>query len=130
MSRRKASGSRVTPKGTRPDDSRVRADRARRIAPARTETARSGRTQPEESTRYTPASASDVTVRPNWHRVVGWLGVAIGILIAILNDGMLIVEDVTLLPFGHSELYLLLGVLVAGWSTKFLGLFDRETVFV
>ena len=41
-------------------------------------------------------------------------------LIAILNDGMLMVEDVTLLPFGHSELYLLLGVLVAGWSTKFL----------
>ena len=41
---------------------------------------------------------------------------------------MLLGENVFLLPFGHSELYLLLGVLVAGWSTRLLGLFDRETV--
>ncbi|MDE0804847.1 MAG: hypothetical protein OSA99_16185 [Acidimicrobiales bacterium] len=51
-------------------------------------------------------------------------------MIVILNDGMLLTEDMTLLPFGHSELYLILGVLVAGWSTRFLGLFDRETVYV
>ncbi len=50
-------------------------------------------------------------------------------MIAVLNDAMLI-ADLALLPFGHSELYLLLGVAVAGWSTRFLGLFDRETVYV
>jgi hypothetical protein len=43
---------------------------------------------------------------------------------------MLLGEDLVLLPFGHSELYLFLGVLVAGWSTRFLGLFDRDTVYV
>lgn len=40
---------------------------------------------------------------------------------------MLMGEDVTLLPGGHSELYLLLGIAVAGSSTWFLGLFDRGT---
>ena len=51
----------------------------------------------------------------------------LGVLIAIANDTMLIADDLTLLPFGHQELYLIVGVLVAGGSTWFLGLFDRGT---
>ena len=69
-------------------------------------------------------------VRPRWHRVAGWGGVSAGVLIAILNDAMLMTEGLRLLPFGHNELYLLLGLIVAGSSTWFLGLFDRGmTVF-
>lgn len=130
MSRPKKSGSRVTPKGTTPE-SRVRADRTRRSAPIKGDTVgRADGPEPLSSSRYTPPDQIDLTVRPQWHRVAGWLGVACGLLIVILNDGMLLTEDMTLLPFGHSELYLILGVLVAGWSTRFLGLFDRETVYV
>ena len=50
-----------------------------------------------------------------------------GAAIAVANDGMLILEDVRLLPFGHQELYLILALLVAGASTWFLGVFDRGT---
>ena len=79
-----------------------------------------------ESPRYTPPR-TNYRIRPRWHRVVGWAGVALGILIAVANDTMLIADDLTLLPFGHQELYLILGVMVAGGSTWFLGLFDRGT---
>lgn len=51
----------------------------------------------------------------------------LGIVIAAVNDAMMIVEDASLLPGGHSELYLLLGIAVAVSSTWFLGLFDRGT---
>lgn len=51
----------------------------------------------------------------------------LGVLIAAVNDLMLIGEDVILLPGGHSELYLLLGIAVAAGSTRLLGLFDRGT---
>lgn len=50
-----------------------------------------------------------------------------GAVIAAVNDLMLMGDDLTLLPGGHSELYLLLGVVVAGLSTRWLGLFDRGT---
>ena len=80
---------------------------------------------PEPSARYTPPKAN-YRLRPGWHRIVGWLGVALGIVIAALNDGMFFTEA-HLLPFGHSELYLMLALLVAGSSTWFLGLFDRGT---
>ena len=84
---------------------------------------------PAPSARYTPPG-QDVTVRPGWNRVAGWIGVAVGLLIAILNDAMLLGTDLVLLPFGHSELYLLAGVGVAGWSTRWLGLFDQQTVYL
>lgn len=84
------------------------------------------REAPAESGRYTAPKAS-YRLRPRWHRVAGWTGVIAGILIAALNDGMLMTEGLTLLPFGHSELYLILAVLVAGASTWFLGLFDHGT---
>ena len=93
----------------------------KRASPRRTTTGR----DPEPSRRYTPPKV-DYRLRPGWHRIVGWLGVSVGVLIAVLNDGMLI-SDAPLLPFGHSELYLMLAFLVAGASTWFLGLFDRGT---
>lgn len=81
---------------------------------------------PDASSRYTPPAPA-FRLRPAWHRVAGWAGVLLGVLIAVLNDAMVILEDVTLLPGGHLELYLLLGIAVAGGSTWFLGLFDRGT---
>ncbi len=39
----------------------------------------------------------------------------------------MLVNDNSLLPFGHSEAYLFLGIGIAGGSTWFLGLFDRGT---
>ena len=93
----------------------------KRANPRRTTTGR----DPVPSRRYTPPKV-DYRLRPGWHRIVGWLGVSVGVLIAVLNDGMLI-SDAPLLPFGHSELYLMLAFLVAGSSTWFLGLFDRGT---
>ena len=51
---------------------------------------------------------------------------AAGIGIIIANDAMFFVEG-TLLPGGHNELYLFLGLAVAGAFTWFLGLFDRGT---
>ena len=64
-------------------------------------------------------------VRPRWHRVAGWGGVLAGVVIAAVNDLMLMGEGVTLLPGGHSELYLLLGISVGSGATWFFGLFDR-----
>ena len=81
---------------------------------------------PRPSARYTPARPS-FRVRPKWHRVAGWAGVAFGIAIAVANDAMLFDDDLLLLPFGHSELYLLLGITASGASTWFLGLFDSGT---
>jgi len=81
--------------------------------------------EPASSSRYTPPSRP-VRLRPRWHRLVGWLGVVVGVVVATLNDVQL-VSNVTLLPFGHSEAWLLAGVMIAAGSTWFLGLFDRGT---
>ena len=59
--------------------------------------------------------------------MAGWLGVLLGVGVVASNDLMLLYEDVTLLPGGHSELYLFAGILIAGASTWFLGMFDRGT---
>lgn len=103
-------------------------------------TARSGRTTPtkraqaeqearartDSSGRYTPPTPT-YRLRPGWHRLVGWLGIVAGVAVAALNDLMLMGEDVALLPGGHTELYLFLGIAIAGGATWFLGLFDRGT---
>lgn len=81
---------------------------------------------PPTSGRYTPP-APKFRVRPRWHRIAGWAGVALGVLIAAVNDAMLIGVEASLLPGGHSELYLFLAVAVGGSSTWFLGVFDRGT---
>ncbi len=79
---------------------------------------------PPPTSRYTPP-ARMVRVRPEWHRAVGWLCLVIGIAIAILNDVMLIGGLPVLLPGGHNELYLVVGVATAAWSLQWFGWFDR-----
>ena len=91
-------------------------------APKRRTTARE---TPAPSSRYTPPLKS-VRFRPDWHKVVGFVFLVIGIAIAILNDIVLLGASATLLPGGHSELYLMLGVVIGGYSTWWFGWFDRE----
>lgn len=45
----------------------------------------------------------------------------------VLNDLVLLGCPGVWLPGGHSELYLLLGVAIAGYSTWWFGWFDRES---
>ena len=80
--------------------------------------------RPVASSRYTPPVKS-VRLRPGWHKTVGGLIVALGLAVVILNDAML-GNSITLLPGGHSELYLVLGVVIAGYGTRWFGWFDRE----
>ena len=84
------------------------------------------RPAPVASSRYTPKQPT-YRLRPGWHRWAGWLGVALGVGMAASNDLMLMTSHLTLLPGGHNELYLLLGIAIAAASTWFLGLFDRGT---
>lgn len=77
------------------------------------------------SGRYTPKKPS-YRIRPRWHRCAGWIGIALGIGLAVTNDAMLFTDN-DLLPFGHQEFYLMLACPIAGSSTWFLGLFDRGT---
>lgn len=112
---RKGRSGRVTPKGTQPSRRNHHGGAAGGAPSA-----------PEPSARYTPPT-QQYRLRPGWHRVAGWLGVALGVVIAAMNDLMLMGDDLSLLPGGHNELYLLLGIAVAGSSTWFLGLFDRGT---
>lgn len=86
--------------------------------------------EPAETGRYT-RPAPKARFRPRWHRVAGWVGIMIGIAVFVLNEAMRFSEDLTLLPFGHSPLYLILSLGVAGSSTWFLGMFDRDpTVYL
>lgn len=83
-----------------------------------------GSVAPPASSRYTPP-IKFVRVRPDWHKTVGMLILGSGIAIIVLNEVMLL-NSITLLPGGHSELYLALGVVVAGYATRWFGWFDRE----
>jgi hypothetical protein len=49
-----------------------------------------------------------------------------GVSVLILNDVMLLQPSVVLLPGGHNELYLLVAVVISGFSTWFFGWFDRS----
>ena len=85
-----------------------------------------GRPSVATSDRYTPKK-SDFRLRPGWHRVAGWVGIFLGVAVVTANDLMLVQEDLTLLPGGHTEVYLFVGIGIGGASTWFLGLFDRGT---
>lgn len=76
------------------------------------------------SRRYTPPIRS-VRVRPGWHKAVGFALVLVGLTVIVLNDVMR-GGGVRLLPGGHSELYLALGLVIAGYSMWWFGWFDRE----
>ena len=64
--------------------------------------------------------------RPELHKLIGAVILVIGIAIVIVNDIVLLGASATLLPGGHTELYLMLGVVIAGYSTWWFGWFDRE----
>lgn len=85
--------------------------------------ARSAEAAKPTSTRYTPPSPK-YRFRPGWHKAVGWALVVLGAAIAVVND--LAFFEIRVLPGGHSELYLLLGIAVAGYGSWWLGLFDRN----
>jgi len=52
----------------------------------------------------------------------------VGVLVIVANDAMLLGGvPTTLLPGGHSEGYLFLGVVLAAASTWWFGWFDRTT---
>ena len=91
---------------------------------ARTKQNDRGPVAPSASSRYTPPIKSAM-LRPDWHKTVGMLILSFGIAIIVLNEVMLL-NSITLLPGGHSELYLVLGVVVAGYATRWFGWFDRE----
>jgi hypothetical protein len=85
-----------------------------------------GRSSAPTSDRYTPRKPA-FRLRPSWHRVAGWVGILLGVAVVAANDLMLIRGDLTLLPGGHTELYLFIGIAISAASTWFLGLFDRGT---
>lgn len=120
MAKKRRAGGRVTPRGGA-------ADPARSSSSSRSSGGSDG--SPSPSGRYTPPTPA-YRVRPTWHRVAGWVILVLGIAIIALNDLMLMGDDLVLLPFGHSELYLFLGIAVSAGATWFLGLFDRgQTIY-
>ena len=62
-------------------------------------------------------------IRPGWHKPLGWTVVALGVFVIIGNDVAYVAKSI--FPGGHSEVYLLLGLIIAGLGSVFLGLFDR-----
>ena len=110
-------------KSKRRTSTRTRVTPSKRALEARDEAAAAAA---EASGRYTPKKPT-FRRRPIWHRIAGWVGVGLGIGVAATNDLMLMTYHVTLLPGGHNEGYLLLGLAIASGATWFLGLFDRGT---
>lgn len=69
-------------------------------------------------------------MRAWWHKPVGWMLVAVGLVIAALNALMYMGEDLTLLPGGFSLVYVLAGLPVAAAGAWFLGAFDDgQTIY-
>jgi hypothetical protein len=82
------------------------------------------RADPASSARYTSPQRR-IRFRPGWHKAFGVALLVLGILVAALNDVMMLQPGVTLLPGGHNELYLFAGVAVASYSAWWFGWFDR-----
>lgn len=80
---------------------------------------------PASSTRYT-APQRTVRIRPAWHKAIACVLLVLGVVSARLNDAMLLGGVPTwLLPGGHNEAYLMLGIAAAVSSTWWFGWFDR-----
>ncbi|MFP5298791.1 MAG: hypothetical protein ACLGHL_07380 [Actinomycetota bacterium] len=60
-----------------------------------------------------------------WHRPTGLAMLVVGILVAVVND--LAYLNIEVMPGGHNELYLMLGVLVAGAGAYFAGFFSPDS---
>jgi hypothetical protein len=58
-----------------------------------------------------------------WHRVAGIVLIVVGVAMIALNFAE--DENIGILPGGHSPLYLLGGLLIAGSSLWWFGAFDR-----
>lgn len=79
---------------------------------------------PRASSRYTPP-ITIVRIRAGWHKIVGFGLILLGLVVIVLNDvGRS--GSAGLLPGGHSELYLILGLAISGYSMWWFGWFDRE----
>ena len=85
-----------------------------------------GVSTPAPTNRYTPPRRPTVRLRPGWHKTLGLALVVGGFTIVILNILMGGGSDLVLLPGGHNELYLLLGLTMAASSMWWFGWFDRE----
>lgn len=79
---------------------------------------------PPASSRYTPPTKS-LRFRPGWNKILGFGLLILGVAIIVLNDAMMVQPSITLLPGGHTELYLIFGAAVAAYSTWWFGWFDR-----
>ena len=112
----------VLPRASTPSPATPRIDAASRSEPLGSKD--QSTTRPPASRRYTPPKKS-VRYRPGWHKAVGACILLAGIAIIVLNDAMRLEPSWTLLPGGHQEAYLALGVIVAAFSTRWFGWFDR-----
>ncbi|MEO7557061.1 MAG: hypothetical protein ABIV94_10725 [Acidimicrobiales bacterium] len=74
--------------------------------------------------RSTAPVAQTFRIRPPYHKVIGVLELVVGIAIVIVN--YIDYADVSILPGGHQEVYLILGVAIAAGSMWWFGAFDRE----
>lgn len=75
----------------------------------------------EPSARYTPPAGSQVRFRPAWHKVVGCGQIVAGLALVVLHYGL----GIQVLPGGHNDGWMLLGIIVAAGGTWWLGVFDR-----
>lgn len=91
----------------------------------RSEAVRRAASPPAPSRRYTPPTKS-FRLRPGWHELLGFTLLFVGVALAVVNDVMMLQPSVTLLPGGHSELYLIVAIAIAGYSTWWFGWFDRR----
>jgi len=81
--------------------------------------------QATPTNRYTPPE-KHFRFRPTWHKIVGTIVLVLGLGLIVANEVMLLERSATLLPGGHREVYLLLGVIIAGTSLWWFGWFDRN----
>jgi hypothetical protein len=99
-------------------------DRLTSASPKAAGSEASERSKPAASSRYTPPVRT-IRFRPSWHKAVGSAVLALGLAVILLNDLKLLGAPRTVLPGGHNELYFMLGLIIAGYSTWWFGWFDR-----